>query len=97
MKEWKKLGRIPSPADIDALGTDWKNIEAKRLEAQRELFAAATVEDLPLLLETRATFYRRLSDECLYDVATLSLIINHLARGRYRVDPGITWQVRAKN
>jgi len=37
-----------------------------------------------LILQTKATFYRRLSDECLYEVRDLDKAIKYIGRSRYR-------------
>lgn len=48
------------------------------------IVAAAKPEDLPLLVDVRASFYRRLSDECLYETAAMEGIIKQIQRRRFR-------------
>jgi hypothetical protein len=59
----------------------------------RHVLAAATAEDIPLLLEVKAKCLCRLSDECLYETRTLDRIVRRLGRSRYRRVVGIAEQV----
>ncbi len=45
-----------------------------------------TDEDIDLLLAARASFYGRLSDECLYDVRRIDDVVKRLGRSRYKKD-----------
>ena len=62
----------------------------------RELLAAATVNDIPLLLEVKAAVLARLSDECLYEVKTLNAVIQRVGRSRYRKEVGITVKAESR-
>lgn len=50
---------------------------------ERHVLAAATADDIDLLLNAKASFYGRLSDECLYDVRRIDEIVKRLGRNRY--------------
>src|SRR6202007_2819051 len=52
----------------------------------RQLLSGATVDDVPLLLEVKAAVLARLSDECLYEVKSISSVIQRVGRSRYRRD-----------
>jgi hypothetical protein len=52
----------------------------------RHVLSAATTADLDLLRDLAASLYWRLSDECLYEVQTISGLIRRLGRSRYRTD-----------
>jgi hypothetical protein len=58
----------------------------------RHILAVATADDIDLLLEAKASFYGRLSDECLYDVRRIDEVVKQLRRSRYRKDVIITQQ-----
>lgn len=62
----------------------------------RHILAVATAEDLDLLLDVQAFVYRRLSDECLYEVDTLDKLVRRLGRSRYRTSVGICDKVEPK-
>ena len=62
----------------------------------RKFLAAATVNDIELLLDVKARLYLRLSDECLYETEKIDKAVQHLGRSRYRKMTGITAQVEAK-
>ena len=62
----------------------------------RDLLAAATANDIPLLLEVKAAVLARLSDECLYEVKTLNTVIQRVGRSRYRKEVGITVKAEAR-
>lgn len=61
----------------------------------KHVLAAATAADIDLLLAARASFYGRLSDECLYDVRRLDEIVKRLGRRRYEKN-GATAKVIGK-
>ncbi len=65
----------------------------KRVAGER---AAATADDLGLLLRVRGVVYGRLSDECLYEVNTLNRLISRLGRARFRAEPGVCAEVRPR-
>ena len=54
----------------------------------KHVLAAATAADIDLLLNAKASFYGRLSDECLYDVRRIDDVVKRLGRSRYRKDRG---------
>jgi hypothetical protein len=61
----------------------------------REILAAATPEDLDLILEVRAKVLTRLSDECLGEVEPLEKIAGYVGRSRYRTIPGLCEKVES--
>jgi len=61
---------------------------------ERHVLDAATPADIPLLLDVEAKVYRRLSDECLYEIRTLDTLIRRLGRRRYRKHLGVCDTVR---
>ncbi len=73
---WKEKGRIYRS------GYEWVGVSA--------LISAATPDDLEHLLRTKASFYKRLSDECLYEVRDFDRAIKHIGRSRYRKGLGVT-------
>jgi hypothetical protein len=73
---WREKGRIYRS------GYAWVGVS--------KLISAATPDDLELLLSTKAAFYRRLSDECLYEVRDFDRAIKHIGRSRYRSGLGVT-------
>ena len=78
-REWTDAGRI----------TGGKYAWAE----SRHVLAAATPQDLDLLLNLRAALYRRLSDECLYEVETVDEVLSRLGRRRYRQNVGVCAKV----
>lgn len=85
---------------VEALG-EWKKSRGIAGSAcgwvePRLALPAATADDLELLLETRASFYARLSDECLHDVGRIDEFIERLGRSRYRGEAGITKKAEAR-
>lgn len=52
----------------------------------RILLHSATPADIPRLLDVRSALYQRHSDECLYEVRYIELLINNLTRRQYRED-----------
>ncbi len=61
----------------------------------RHVLGAATVDDLNKLLEVRASVYRRLSDECLSEVAVLEDLIRRIGRRRFRRVTGLCVRAEA--
>ena len=59
----------------------------------RHVMAAATPDDIPLLVAVKAKCYLRLSDECLGETRTLDLLIRRLSRARYRKVVGVCEKV----
>ncbi|MGH9946227.1 MAG: HEAT repeat domain-containing protein [Pyrinomonadaceae bacterium] len=76
LRIWKEKGRI-----YDS-GFDWVG--------EDKVIAAAKPENIELILDTNAVFYRRLSDECLYEVRDLQNAIKYIGRSRYRKGLGVT-------
>lgn len=74
--EWKKKGRI-----YDS-GFEWVGI--------KQMIETATADDIPRLLDTKASLYPRLSDECLYETSDIDTVIKYLGRSRYRTGAGVT-------
>lgn len=79
---WKEKGRIYGS------GFDWVG--------EGPIIAAAKPENIDLLLSTKAAFYRRLSDECLYEVRDLDRTIRYIGRSRYRKGIGVTEKAELK-
>lgn len=82
LAEWKKNGRLG--------GGSFEWVELKHV------VNVATPDDIPAMLETRATFYGRLSDECMHDVREFDHALQFIGRSRYRKDPGVCAKVEAK-
>ena len=81
-KVWKEKSRI----------TD----SPYQLNNARQVIKVATVEDLDALIDVRASVYRRLSDECLYEIRVLDDVIRQVSRSRYRKGIGISEKVEPK-
>jgi HEAT repeat protein len=83
------------------LAGDWQlkhrlvRADGGRVEAG-EILSAATPADIDLLLDVRGALYRRLSDECLYEVRRVDAALRHLGRSRYRRHTFTTEKVEAK-
>jgi hypothetical protein len=81
---------------------EWKKSHHMRVSSSempvtaRELLAAATVDDMPVLLEVKAAVLARLSDECLYEVQSINAAVKRLGRSRYRKEVGITAKAEAR-
>lgn len=82
LRTWKEKGRI-----YDS-GSEWVG--------EGRVIAAAKPDNLDLILETKAVFYRRLSDECLYEVRDLERAIKYIGRSRYRKGVGVTEKAELK-
>lgn len=82
LKIWKQKGRIYGS------GFDWVG--------ERQVIAAAKPENIDHILSTKAAFYRRLSDECLYEVRDLDKAVKYVGRSRYRLGLGITEKAELK-
>lgn len=82
LRIWGEKGRI-----YDS-GFDWVG--------KGKVIAAATPENINDLLAAKATFYRRLSDECLYEVRDLEKATKYIGRSRYRQGVGITSKAEPK-
>jgi hypothetical protein len=63
---------------------------------ERQVVAAATAADIPLLLDVAAGCYARLSDESLGEAHALEQIVQRLGRMRYRSEPGICGKVAGR-
>ena len=79
-KDWKSRHRIE--------GGSYAWVE------DRHVLSATSPADIPLLLEVASACYSRLSDECLYETATLQDLVLRLGRSRYRAEVGICDQVK---
>jgi hypothetical protein len=79
---WKKNGRIYNG------GADWPG-HAKAI-------AAAKPENIESLLAAKAAFYRRLSDEALYETKDLDTVVKYVGRSRYRLGTGITKKAESR-
>lgn len=91
-KIWKEKGAVYEsgydPGHDSVRGMD--TTISMRSNTPRMLIFAAKPENIDLLLETKASFYKRLSDECLYEVRDFDKAIKYIARSRYRKGIGIT-------
>ena len=76
LKDWKDKGRV--------YGSEFNWVRIM------QVIEAATADDLSVLLDTKSTFYRRLSDECLYETADMDKAIKYVGRSRYRKGIGVT-------
>jgi hypothetical protein len=77
VEQWNKNGNT---FIIDA---SQGNVEYNDAEI-RHILPAATADDIDLLLDARAAFYGRLSDEALYDIRDVETLVRALGRSRYR-------------
>lgn len=68
--EWKKNHRIT--------GGKYEWVKS------RHVLSVATPDDIPLLLEVKASVLLRVSDECLYETHVLDDLVQRLGRSRYR-------------
>lgn len=82
LKIWREKGRIYGS------GVDWVG--------ERMVIASATPDDLDAILAARSSFYKRLSDECLYEVRDLQTAVKYIGRSRYRRGVGITARAEPK-
>jgi hypothetical protein len=82
LKIWKEKGRIYNS------GFDWVG--------ERQVIDAAKPENIDQILDTKAAFYRRLSDECLYEVRDLDVAVKYIGRSRYRLGLGIAQKAELK-
>ena len=57
---------------------------------ERHILSVATTDDMNALLDARASIYRRLSDECLYEVERINEILKRIVRRQYRKEVGLT-------
>jgi hypothetical protein len=80
---WREKHRLTCEGDQQSC-TDWT------------VLGAATVSDLEMLFDVRASLYTRLSDECLYEVRTINELIKRLGRSRYRRVVGLSERVEAR-
>jgi hypothetical protein len=55
----------------------------------RHILPIAEPEDIDLLLDAKAVFYLRVSDECLYDTRFVDELIKWIGRSRYCTDSGV--------
>lgn len=81
-KEWKEHGRMGGSVDL-------------RYSA-RQIISAAGPDDIDMLLEAKAKFYRRLSDECLYETRDIDTAVKYIGRSRYRKGIGISERAEKK-
>jgi len=97
----QKGERPMTRAAFRAAALRWK--EKSRLESAdgdsvqvREILSVATADDIELLLDVRAKVYRRLSDECLYEIQRIDEAVKFLGRTRYRTIPASTSKAELK-
>lgn len=79
---WQSTGRLERP-------------NRRKIEVG-EILSAATPDDINLLLDVRGALYRRLSDECIYEVRRVDAALRHLGRSRYRRETRTTEKVEAR-
>lgn len=82
LKEWKANGRIYGSS------FEWIGI--------MQIIGAATADDLPMLIDTKSAFYKRLSDECLYETSDIDKAVKYIGRSRYRRGIGVTDKAELK-
>lgn len=82
LKEWKAKGRIYDSS------FEWIGI--------MQIIGAATADDLAILLDAKSAFYKRLSDECLYETADIDKAVKYIGRSRYRRGIGVTDKAELK-
>ncbi len=70
VSEWRKTGQLSSEK--------WGWVQV------RHVLPAATADDIDLLLDGKALFYLRLSDEAIADAAVVDNMIQWIGRSRYR-------------
>ena len=68
--EWEETGQLGSQK--------WDWVEA------RHFLPAATADDIDMLLDAKAGFYQRLSEEVIYETIVVNDLIKWLGRSRYR-------------
>jgi hypothetical protein len=56
----------------------------------RYLLPVLTLQDMNLLIDTRAALYSRASDESMYEIGDISGAMKSLTRSSYRKTPGLT-------
>jgi len=83
VKYWKQEHRIT--------GGEYEWVE------ERHVAAVTTPDDLDLLIDLRAAVYYRLSDECLYEVATINNLLSRIGRARYREIVGLCPKVEPRS
>lgn len=101
--EWSGMGRAftgkqgefsqPDPANPNQFL--FRSIRYGWVE-ERHVLTVATPDDADALMNARAQVYRRLSDECLYEVNRINDILRRLARAQYRQTIELTEKVVAK-
>jgi len=62
-----------------------------------QILSQARPEDIPLFVEVKSRLLTRLSDECLYEVQKVDLIVKRLGRARYRKEVGTTFKVQSRH
>ncbi len=97
--ELKKDDRKLTHAELIRAAADWK--KGNRITGgefswveDRHVLSVATPVDIDMLLEVKASVYKRLSDECLTEARILDGLIHRLGRNRYRESAGICPQVK---
>lgn len=68
--EWSETGQLGSEK--------WDWVE------ERHFLPAATADDIDMLLDAKAGFYQRLSDEAIYETIVVNDLVRWLGRSRYR-------------
>lgn len=99
--EMNPSDRKPTSNELSAVLSEWRenhrpNSDRYSWIESRHIIAAAGEKTVDALLDAKASFYTRLSDECLYDVHDIRAIIRWVGRGRYRKTPGLTERVEAR-
>ncbi|HEX8920562.1 MAG TPA: HEAT repeat domain-containing protein [Pyrinomonadaceae bacterium] len=72
---------------------EWKRKSRMAQVEVSELLSGATASDIELLLDVKATLYKRLSDEAMYEVKRIDEAVKYLGRSRYRKVAGIAEKV----
>ena len=88
-----KAGERPvSHAQFVEQVQEWTSQGRMPESVSREVHAAATPDDIPLLIALKSRLYHRLSDECFYETRVVDDIVKRLGRSRYRKQVGTTAQ-----
>ena len=92
----QKKEKISYDEAVNIINDVKKNGSISKEFKSKDIISVVTLKDMDLLIDARASFYKRLSDECMYDIGDISKIMKHLARSTYRNKVGIAEKVEAK-
>ncbi|MCY3003085.1 MAG: HEAT repeat domain-containing protein [Planctomycetota bacterium] len=82
--------RVLTREEIETTCKQW--IKDGRLDSasftSHHVLSQATLADVALLVDVRGSLFRRLSDECLYEVGDIDTALSRIVRSQYRVELG---------